>query len=165
MTSRYSHCNACHAVCSVPEAHGTTIRTLLRWHPGHDKKEDLDQDEQANRNIPRLELGPLNTELTTLTPNKVHSDRHGEEEERLGVILEVDNCRQLSARSIDDFKVLTWRIPKLKASPAGGARIINTVIAHFSMYGPMGVPKGLVVTQNLGYGNTPCLPISRMSLD
>lgn len=33
------------------------------------------------------------------------------------------------------------------------------------MYGPMGVPKGLVVTQNLGYGSTPCLPISRMSLD
>lgn len=29
----------------------------------------------------------------------------------------------------------------------------------------MGVPKGLVVTQNLGYGSTPCLPISRMTLD
>lgn len=43
--------------------------------------------------------------------------------------------------------------------------IINTVMAHFNMYGPIGVPNGLVVTQNLGYGRTPCLPISRMTLD
>lgn len=29
------------------------------------------------------------------------------------------------------------RIPRLKASPAGGAMIINTVIAHFKAYGPI----------------------------
>jgi len=64
-----------------------------------------------------------------------------------------------------DSKPTAENVPKSKASPAGGATIINTVIAHFNVYGPMGVPKGLVVTQNLGYGSTPCLPISRMTLD
>lgn len=48
-------------------------------------------------------------------------------------------------------------IPKLKASPGGGATIIRIVMAHFKMYGPMGFPNGRVVTQNLGHGNTPCL--------
>lgn len=52
------------------------------------------------------------------------------------------------------------------------------VMPHLSKYGPMGVPKGRVVTQNLGNGSTPCLrsisgtplklthrPISRMTRD
>ena len=47
--------------------------------------------------------------------------------------------------------------PKLKASPAGGARIMITVMAHWTRYGPNGVPNGLVEVQNLGHGSIPCL--------
>lgn len=31
------------------------------------------------------------------------------------------------------------------------------VTTHFMKYGPIGVPKGFVDAQNLGYGSTPCL--------
>lgn len=32
-----------------------------------------------------------------------------------------------------------------------------TVTAHLTIYGPIGVPNGLVDAQNFGNGNTPCL--------
>lgn len=48
-------------------------------------------------------------------------------------------------------------ILKLKASPAGGARIIRIVRDHLTKYGPSGVPNGLVDAQNRGQGRTPCL--------
>lgn len=48
-------------------------------------------------------------------------------------------------------------ILKLKASPAGGARIITIVNAHFKTYGPKGVPNGFVDVQKLVHGRTPCL--------
>ena len=51
-------------------------------------------------------------------------------------------------------------ILKLKASPAGGARIMRTVIAHLTRYGPNGVPKGRVDAQKGGKGRTPCLQIT-----
>lgn len=54
---------------------------------------------------------------------------------------------------------------KLKASPAGGAKIMSTVMAHLSRYGPSGVPKGRVDTQNGVQGSTPCRPISRITRD
>lgn len=50
-------------------------------------------------------------------------------------------------------------ILKLKASPAGGARIITIVNAHFKAYGPKGVPNGFVEVQKLVHGRTPCLGI------
>lgn len=54
--------------------------------------------------------------------------------------------------------------PKLKASPAGGARIIKTVVAHLTPYGPRGVPNGQVEVQNEVNGRTPCLvDVSSMS--
>lgn len=46
---------------------------------------------------------------------------------------------------------------KLKASPAGGARIMRIVSAHLTKYGPSGVPKGRVEAQKRGKGSTPCL--------
>lgn len=54
---------------------------------------------------------------------------------------------------------------KLKASPAGGARIIRRVKAHFKAYAAMGVLNGLVDAQARGYGRTPCRPHSRMTLE
>ena len=53
---KYSHSNASYAVRSVPEAHGATVGTALRWNPRHDEEKDLDQNEQADCDIPRLEL-------------------------------------------------------------------------------------------------------------
>lgn len=41
-------------------------------------------------------------------------------------------------------------IPKLKASPAGGARIMIKVVVHIKTYGPRGVPNGFVYVQNFG---------------
>lgn len=41
-------------------------------------------------------------------------------------------------------------VMKLKASPAGGARIMPKVESHFTRYGPAGVLKGLVDAQNRG---------------
>ena len=35
---------------------------------------------------------------------------------------------------------------------------MTTVTAHLTKYGPIGVPNGFVDAQNLGNGNTPCLP-------
>lgn len=46
-------------------------------------------------------------------------------------------------------------LPKLKASPAGGARIMRMVMPHLRRYGPTGVPKGRVVAQKRGQGRTP----------
>ena len=54
---------------------------------------------------------------------------------------------------------------KLKASPAGGAKIIRKVRIHLTKYGPKGVPNGRVDAQKRGYGSTPCLPHSRINLD
>lgn len=52
-------------------------------------------------------------------------------------------------------------VPKLNASPAGGASIIMTVKLHFTKYGPSGVPNGLVEVQNEVNGKTPCLYIHK----
>ncbi len=44
-----------------------------------------------------------------------------------------------------------WRSTiKLNASPAGGARIIKTVKAHFKAYGARGVPNGRVDAHTFG---------------
>ena len=53
-------------------------------------------------------------------------------------------------------------VPKVNASPAGTARMRSAVRAQMTKYGPSGVPKGRVETQNLVQGNTPCLPASLM---
>jgi hypothetical protein len=50
----------------------------------------------------------------------------------------------------------------VNASPAGTARISSAVKAQMTKYGPSGVPKGCVETQNFVKGNTPCLPASLM---
>jgi hypothetical protein len=51
-------------------------------------------------------------------------------------------------------------IPKVKASPAGTATMSRAVKPQMTAYGPNGVPKGCVETQNLVKGNTPCRPAS-----
>ena len=91
-TQKYLHSNACHAVRGIPEAHGATIRAVFWWDPRHDEKQDLNQNEQADCNIPRLELGPLESEFAALTSDQVYTDSHGEEEHGLWVVLEIDNC-------------------------------------------------------------------------
>lgn len=48
---------------------------------------------------------------------------------------------------------------KLNASPAGGARIMRIVRAHWAIYGPNGVSNGRVDAQKRGKGRTPCLRI------
>jgi hypothetical protein len=53
-------------------------------------------------------------------------------------------------------------VPKVNASPAGTARMRSAVRAQMTKYGPSGVPKGCVETQNLVKGNTPCRPASLM---
>ena len=50
----------------------------------------------------------------------------------------------------------------MNASPAGTARMRRAVKAQMTKYGPNGVPKGRVETQNLVKGKTPCLPASLM---
>ena len=90
--SKNLHRNACDAVRGVPEAHRATVGTILRWHPRHDEKQDFDQNEQADRNIPRLELGPLESDLAALTSDQIYADSHGEEEHGLWVVLEIDDC-------------------------------------------------------------------------
>lgn len=53
-------------------------------------------------------------------------------------------------------------VPKVNASPAGTARMRSAVRAQMTKYGPSGVPKGCVETQNLVKGNTPWRPASLM---
>jgi hypothetical protein len=89
---KHSHRNACHAVRGVPEAYGASVGTALRWNPRHDEKKNLDQNEQADGNIPRLELGPSESDLAALTSDQVDTDSHGEEEHGLWVVLEIDHC-------------------------------------------------------------------------
>ena len=89
---RRSHCNACHAIRGIPEAHGATVGTALRRNPRHDEKQDLDHNEQAYCNIPSLELGPFDSELAALAADQINTDCHGEEEHGLWVVLEIDNC-------------------------------------------------------------------------
>lgn len=90
--SKNLHRNACDAVRGVPEAHGTSVGTALRWNPRHDEKKNLGQNEQADRNVPRLELGPSESDLAALTSDQVDTDSHGEEEHGLWVVLEIDHC-------------------------------------------------------------------------
>lgn len=53
----------------------------------------------------------------------------------------------------------------MKASPAGIARIISAVKDQMTAYGPNVVPKGLVETQNVVQGRTPCRPHSLIRRD
>lgn len=69
-----------------------------------------------------------------------------------GKILKLETVHFSVREQVSNFYVL-----KLNASPAGGARIIMTVRAHLTRYGPAGVPNGLVEAQNRGNGRTPCL--------
>lgn len=96
----YSHSKTCHTVRGVPEAHIAAGCAALWWHPRHDEQKDLDQDEQANSDIPRLELRSFDSELVALTSDQVQSHGHQEEEQGLGVVLEVNNCNVLLARYI-----------------------------------------------------------------
>ena len=45
------------------------------------------------------------------------------------------------------------------------AKIINMVRPQMTRYGPKGVPKGLVETQNVVQGRTPCRPHSLIRRD
>lgn len=90
--TEYSHSKTCYTIRGVPEAHIAAGCAALWRHPRHDEQKDLDQDEQANSNIPRLELGPFDSELVALTSDQVQSHGHQEEEQGLWVVLEVNDC-------------------------------------------------------------------------
>jgi hypothetical protein len=166
MLTRYSHPDSCYAISRVEETHRACVDSSLWRNPRHDQKKNFDQDEQADCDIPGFKLGPFNPKFATLTSDQIYSNGHSEEEHGFWIILEIDHWTGVS-KFATSYKpeARTQLVPRLKASPAGGAMIINTVMAHFNKYGPIGVPNGFVVTQNLGYGSTPCLPISRMTLD
>lgn len=91
------HCDTCHTVGRVPEAYGTCVLAALRRDPWHNEQQNLDEDEQADSDVPCFELRSLETELAALTPDQIQTHSHGEEEHRLRIILKVDDCKIMSA--------------------------------------------------------------------
>jgi len=101
-------------------------------------------------------LGAGYVKALPVSADEQESDCKKEVEQALWVNTEIDNyvlCQRVNLRRCAAC------VPKLNASPAGGAKIMMRVKAHFKKYGPSGVPKGRVEVQNLVNGRTPCLYI------
>ena len=92
MLREYSHAETDHAIRRVPEADVSTVCSSFWWIPWHYKQEDLDENEQYDSDVPGLELRATKTQPLPLTSDEVQSDRHDEEEDGVGVVLQVDDC-------------------------------------------------------------------------
>ena len=135
LKTEHSHRKPRNAIRRVPEAHRPAIRARLRRHPRHREQQQLDEDEQADGDVPGLELGALDAEVAALAADEVEPDGHEEEEDGFGVVLEVDDCGLAVSWCIwieRGVRCGLGHLPKLKASPAGGATIMMTVIVHLS---------------------------------
>lgn len=91
LKTEHSHRKPRNAIRRVPKAHRPAIRARLRQHPRHREQQQLDEDEQADGDVPGLELGSLDAEVAALAANQVQPDGHEEEEDGFGVVLEVDD--------------------------------------------------------------------------
>ena len=150
-----SHSNAGRRIRGVPEADVAGIDAPSRRVPRHNDKECLEEDIENDERIPGPEGRAAEADSAPPPPHHVQADGHDQVEEGVGKDLEIDDWLSVSACTLHVMG--TFNLLKLKASPAGGARIMSTVKAHLTAYGPRGVPSGRVEAQKRGHGRTPCL--------
>lgn len=155
------HCDADYAVRCVPETHVTGVWAALRRVPWHDDDEDLNEDEEYGCDIPGLELWRSSSDALVVTSDDVEADAHGQKEQTFRVCFETHDWR--TVKKMHNRSLRYGDSPNWNASPAGGATIMMNVMAHFSRYGPMGVPKGFVDTQKVVKGKTPWLISSQQT--
>lgn len=156
-----SHSNTSHDISRIPEADVARVWPAVRRVPRHHHEEHVQEDREDDHRIPRAKRGPWEIQSTAPPADKVQSDGQHQAKERGRIDLEVGDC---ACQQVLE----TWTqcdLLKLKASPAGGAKIIMIVRSHLTKYGPRGVPSGFVEAQNRGQGRTPCRPHSRMTRD
>lgn len=157
----YLHCDSDHGVRCIPEADVASVLASSWRVPGHDEEVQLDANVEDDDYVPCLELWLGQVGLLAAVANSVDSESHCEVEGRSRHDTKVVDCCLL-AYGFSQYMTSLQYVPKVNASPAGTARMRRAVKAQITRYGPSGVPKGCVETQNLVKGNTPCRPASLM---
>lgn len=79
------HGNTDNAVRSVPETNVSSIRSALRWPPGHSEDEDLDGIVEDDSDVPRSEARSANPGTLAAAAKDIDSESHGKIKEGRGV--------------------------------------------------------------------------------
>jgi hypothetical protein len=127
----YSHRKPSSHIGGIPKADIACILPTIGRVPRHNQEIQRDEDVENDCNIPDTKGCAREVGTLPSPPHDVETDGHDEGEEGGRIYLEVDDCGKCERDDKDNC--LDGRdILKLKASPAGGARIIMIVRTHFS---------------------------------